>query len=58
MMNNNYIYSISLEGMIMKTVESNGKTYTWNDFDCVYYNDNGDEEDYIMLDERYIILED
>ena len=55
---NNYIYSISLDGMVLKTVESNGNTYTWNDIDCVYYNDNGNEEDYIMLDERYIILED
>lgn len=57
-MNKNYIYSISLDGMVLKTVECNGKTYSWNDIDCVYYNDNGDENDYLMLDERYIILED
>ena len=57
-MMNNYIYSISLDGMVRKTVESNGNTYTWNDIDCVYYNDNGDENDYLMLDERYIMLED
>lgn len=50
-MMNNYIYSISLDRMILKTVESNGKTYTWNDIDCLYYCDNGDENDYMMLED-------
>lgn len=47
-----YIFSISLDTMIQKTIECNGKTYTWNDIDCVYYNDNGNEEDYIMLEDN------
>ena len=52
MMNNNYIWSISFEMLVQKTIKRDGKRYTWNDFDCVYYCDNGDEEDYIMLEDE------
>lgn len=51
MMNNNYIWSISLERLVEKTIEHNGKTYVWNDMDCLYYNINGDESDYLMLED-------
>lgn len=43
-----YTWSNSLDGMVVKKIERNGKSYSWNDRDCVYYNDNGDESDYIM----------
>ena len=43
-----YTWSNSLDGMVVKTIERNGETYTWNDMDCIYYNTNGDESDYIM----------
>lgn len=42
-----YIYSNSLDDIIINSFWWQNKHYTWNDIDCVYYNDN-DEEDYWM----------
>ena len=42
------VYSDSFDEMIQKEFTYKGNKYTWNDSDCVYYNDNGDEDDYFM----------
>lgn len=42
------VYSDSFDEMIQKDFTYKGNKYTWNDIDCVYYNDNGDEEDFFM----------
>ena len=42
------VYSDSFDEMIQKDFTYKGNKYTWNDLDCVYYNDNGDEEDFFM----------
>lgn len=34
--------------MIIESFYLNGKHYTWNDLDCVYYNDKTDEEYYTI----------
>lgn len=39
-----YIYSDSLEEMVVKSFFYGKKHYTWNDFDCVYYEDDSDED--------------
>lgn len=39
-----YIYSDSLEEMVVKSFFYKKKHYTWNDFDCVYYEDSSDED--------------
>lgn len=42
------VYSDSFDEMIQKDFTYKGNKYTWNDIDCLYYNDNGDEFDYFM----------
>lgn len=42
------IYSDSFDEMVQKDFTYKGNKYTWNDSDCVYYNDNGDEDDFFM----------
>ena len=42
------VYSDSFDEMVQKDFTYKGNKYTWNDSDCVYYNDNGDEEDFFM----------
>lgn len=42
------VYSDSFDEMVQKDFTYKGNKYTWNDSDCVYYNDNGDEDDYFM----------
>lgn len=42
------VYSDSFDEMIQKDFTCKGNKYTWNDLDCVYYNDNGDEDDFFM----------
>jgi len=42
------VYSDSFDEMIQKDFTYKGNKYTWNDSDCLYYNDNGDEDDYFM----------
>ena len=41
-------YSDSFDEMVQKDFTYKGNKYTWNDIDCVYYNDNGDEDDFFM----------
>lgn len=41
-----YIYSDSLDEMVVKSFFYKKKHYTWNDFDCIYYEDDS-EEDYL-----------
>lgn len=42
-----YIYSDSLDDMVVESFYWNARHYTWNDADCVFYNDES-EEDYWM----------
>lgn len=42
-----YIYSHSLDDIVLKAFYYKGKHYTWNDIDCVYYDDDT-EENYFM----------
>ena len=42
------VYSDSFDEMVQKNFTYKGNKYTWNDSDCLYYNDNGDEDDYFM----------
>lgn len=42
-----YIYSDSLEQMVIRSFYYKNKHYTWNDLDCVYYSDES-EEDYFF----------
>ena len=42
------VRSDSFDEMVQKDFTYKGKHYTWNDSDCLYYNDNGDEDDYFM----------
>ena len=42
-----YIYSHSLDDMVVESFYCNGQHYTWNDADCVFYND-ATEEDFWM----------
>lgn len=42
------IYSDSFDEMVQKDFTYKGNKYTLNDSDCVYYNDNGDEDDFFM----------
>ena len=42
------VYSDSFDEMVQKDFTYKGNKYTWNDSDCVYYNDNGDEDDFFM----------
>ena len=42
------VYSDSFDEMVQKDFIYKGDRYTWNDSDCVYYNDNGDEDDFFM----------
>lgn len=42
------VYSDSFDEMVQKDFTYKGDRYTWNDSDCVYYNDNGDEDDFFM----------
>lgn len=39
-----YIYSESLNDMVVKSFFWNGSHYTWNDADCVFYNDESDDD--------------
>ena len=43
------VYSDSLDTYVYKNVKYEGDTYEWNDYDCLYYNTNGDEEDYMDI---------
>lgn len=54
-----YIWSDSLSQMVVaKFKNKRGETYSWNDSDCLYYNDNGDEEDWYMeIPESATIIE-
>ncbi len=42
-----YIYSESLGYMVVELFRWNGRLYKWNDLDCVFYNEESDE-DYFM----------
>lgn len=42
-----YIYSDSLDEMVIRSFYHKNKHYTWNDLDCVYYSDQS-EEDYFF----------
>lgn len=50
----NYIYSDSLDEMVLKGFTYKGKHYTWNDPDCVYYQDDVDDEWYDEVPEGAI----
>ncbi len=39
-----YIYSHSLDDMVVESFYWNDQHYTWNDADCVFYNDKSDED--------------
>lgn len=39
-----YIYSDSLDEMVLRKFEYKGKTYEWDDLDMVYYNVDSDED--------------
>lgn len=40
----NYVYSNSLEKMVVKSFYYKNQRYVWNDSDCVYYSDDSDED--------------
>lgn len=42
-----YIFSQSLNDMVVDSFQWNGKLYKWNDSDCVFYSEES-EEDYFM----------
>lgn len=42
-----YIYSEILGYMVVESFRWNGKLYKWNDFYCVFYSEESDE-DYFM----------
>ena len=49
-----YIYSESLNDMVVESFYWNGHHYTWNDTDCVFYNDKSDEDYWMMVpDDAY-----
>lgn len=39
----NYIFSESLGELVIYGFMYNGRHYTWNDMDCVYYRDDVDD---------------
>ncbi len=39
----NYVYSDSLNEMVIKAFLYRGEKFVWNDADCVYYSDDTDE---------------
>lgn len=41
-----YIYSESLDDMVVESFHWNGRRYAWNDEDSVFYSDKN--EDYLM----------
>lgn len=54
-----YVWSNSLSQMVVaKFKYKDGDTYTWDDVNCLYWNDNGDEDDYFMeMPENSTIIE-
>lgn len=49
-----YIYSHSLNDMVVESFYWNGRHYTWNDADCVFYNDKSDEDYWMTVpDDAY-----
>ena len=49
-----YIYSESLNDMVVKSFFWNGSHYTWNDADCVFYNDESDDDYWMTVpDDAY-----
>lgn len=46
-MDKRYVWSDSLEKMVILRKEVKGKIYEWDDEDCVYYSVESDE-DYFM----------
>lgn len=46
-----YIYSDSLDEMVLKSFIYKGKRYIWNDLDCVYYNADSDEDWFMEVPE-------
>ena len=49
-----YIYSESLNDMVVKAFYWNGRHYTWNDADCVFYSDESDEDYWMTVpDDAY-----
>lgn len=38
-----YVYSDSLEEMVIKSFWYNGHKYIWNDYDLVYYEESTEE---------------
>ena len=43
------IYSDSLECMVHKGFSYHHSHYTWNDEDCVYWNDDTDDDYYMEI---------
>ena len=44
-----YIWSNGLQQMVVaKFKDKYGDTYHWDDINLLYWNDNGDEEDFYM----------
>ncbi len=39
-----YIYSHSLNEMVVKAFIYKGERYEWNDRDCLYYSESSDEQ--------------
>lgn len=49
-----YTYSKSLNDMVVESFYWNGRHYTWHDEDCVYYNDETDEDYWMTVpDDAY-----
>lgn len=51
-----YIYSNSLESMILKRFKYKGKIHEWNDYDCVYYWGEADGDYFMEVHENVIPL--
>lgn len=43
-----YIYSESLDEMVLASFIWHGHKYEWNDIDCVYYDETAGDESYLM----------
>ena len=49
-----YIYSHSLDDMVVESFHWNGKLYKWHDLDCVYYSEESDEDYWMTVpDDAY-----
>lgn len=45
---NNYVWSDSLDEMVVKQFTYKNHVFVWNDIDCVYYDETAGDESYCM----------